>query len=157
MARRRHATGMRFVIGADEFDPILEVLAGEVRSLGHEVAMVGAAPGAPKPWGTVALEIAQRIAERQADQGVVCCYTGTGVSMAANKVPGVRAALCVDAETAKGARRWNDANVLALSLRLTSAAVAKEIVRAWATTPYGGTEAESLEAIRKAEQRRSDG
>src|SRR6266550_2256357 len=131
--------GMRFVIGADEFDPILEVLAGEVRALGHEVAMVGAAPGAPQPWGTVALEIARRIAERQADQGVVCCYTGTGVSMAANKVPGVRAALCVDAETAKGARQWNDANVLALSLRLTSPTVAREIVRAWTATPYGGT------------------
>src|SRR6266436_6482300 len=104
---------MRFVIGADEYDPILDVVAGELRALGHE--------------GT-------------ADQGVVCCYTGTGVSMAAKKVPGVRAALCVDAETAKGARQWNDANVLALSLRLTSPTVAREIVRAWTATPYGGTE-----------------
>jgi ribose 5-phosphate isomerase B len=72
--------------------------------------------------------------------------------MAANKVPGVRAALCADAETAKGARQWNDANVLALSLRLTSPTVAKEIVRAWAATSYGGTEAASLEAIRGAEK-----
>jgi ribose 5-phosphate isomerase B len=73
--------------------------------------------------------------------------------MAANKVPGVRAALCVDAETARGARQWNDANILALSLRLTSATVAREIVRAFTTTPYGGTEEVSLGAIRSAERR----
>jgi ribose 5-phosphate isomerase B len=144
---------MRFVVGADEFDPVLEVLADELRALGHEVDTVGARPGSPAPWGTFALEVGRRIAEREADHGIVCCYTGTGVSMAANKVPGVRAALCVDAETAKGARRWNDANVLALSLRLTSATVAREIVRAWATTPYDGTEATSLDAIREIEQR----
>ena len=120
---------MRFVIGADEHDPLLDVLAGELRSIGHEVAVVGATPGSPAPWGPVALEVARRVAEGSADQGIVCCYTGTGVSMAANKVAGVRAALCVDAETAKGARQWNDANVLALSLRLTSPTVAKEIDR----------------------------
>jgi len=144
---------MRFVIGADEHDPLLDVLAGELRSIGHEVAVVGATPGSPAPWGPVALEVARRVAEGSADQGIVCCYTGTGVSMAANKVAGVRAALCVDAETAKRARQWNDANVLALSLRLTSPTVAKEIVRAWAQTSYGGTEGASLDAIRGAERR----
>jgi len=145
---------MRFVIGADEYDPILDVVASELRALGHEVTIVGAAPKSPAPWGSVALEVGHRIAEGTADQGVVCCYTGTGVSMAANKVPGVRAALCVDAETARGARQWNDANVLALSLRLTSPTVAKEIVRAWVAAPYGGTEGASLDAIRRAESRR---
>jgi ribose 5-phosphate isomerase B len=145
---------MRFVIGADEYDPVLDVVAGELRALGHDVTIVGATPKSPALWGSVALEVAQRIAKGAADQGVVCCYTGTGVSMAANKVRGVRAALCVDAETARGARRWNDANVLALSLRLTSPAVAKEIVRAWVSAPYGGTEGASLEAIRAAESRR---
>jgi ribose 5-phosphate isomerase B len=145
---------MRFVIGADEYDPVLEVLATELRALGHDVTRVGATPGSPAPWGPVALEVGQRVAEGTADRGIVCCYTGTGVSMAANKVPGVRAALCVDAETAKGARQWNDANVLALSLRLTSPTVAKEIVRAWASTPYGGTETASLDAIRGADERR---
>jgi ribose 5-phosphate isomerase B len=144
---------MRFVIGADEYDPVLEVLAGELTALGHEVARVGATPEGPAPWGPVALEVGRRVADGSADQGIVCCYTGTGVSMAANKLPGVRAALCVDAETAKGARQWNDANVLALSLRLTSPTVAKEIVRAWTSTPYGGTEAASLDAIRGAEQK----
>ena len=61
----------------------------------------------------------------------MCCWTGTGASIAANKVPGIRAALCGDAETAEGARKWNDANVLALSLRTTSAALLSEILDAW--------------------------
>jgi len=144
---------MRYLVGADEHDAVLDVIEGELRALGHEVTIVGARPGSPAPWGPVAIEIGSRIAKGEADQGVVCCYTGTGVSMAANKIAGVRAALCVDAETAEGARRWNDANVLALSLRLTSRAVAKEIVRAWASTPYDGTEAVSLDAIRAAEEK----
>ena len=142
---------MRFLVGSDEYDPVIDVIAAELRGLGHDVTLVGAKPGAPAPWGSVALEIGRAVGGGTADQGVVCCYTGTGVSMAANKVSGVRAALCVDAETAKGARQWNDANVLALSLRLTSPAVAKEIVRAWSATPYGGTEGASLDAIRLAE------
>lgn len=142
---------MRLLVGADEYDPVLDVIAGELRALGHHVTLVGARPDAPTPWGNVAIEIARAVAGGAVDQGVVCCYTGTGVAMAANKVPGVRAALCVDAETAKGARQWNDANVLALSLRLTSATMAKEIVRAWSGTPYGGTETVSLDAIRRAE------
>jgi ribose 5-phosphate isomerase B len=142
---------MRYLVGADEHNPVLEVIASELRTLGHDVTIIGARPGSPAPWGPVAIEIGSRIAKGEADQGVVCCHTGTGVSMAANKIAGIRAALCVDAETAKGARRWNDANVLALSLRLTSHAIAKEIVRAWASTPYDGTEATSLEAIRTAE------
>jgi|SRR5579859_188019 len=146
---------MRFVIGADEYDPILDVIANELRGLGHEVTEIGAKPDKPAPWGPIAIEIGRRVASGAADQGVACCYTGTGVSMAANKVTGVRAALCVDAETAKGARQWNDANVLALSLRLLSPTVAKEIVRAWASTPYGGTEASSLDAIVAAEKPRT--
>jgi ribose 5-phosphate isomerase B len=144
---------MRYVLGADEYEPVLDVIESELRALGHAVHVVGARPGQPAPWGPVAIEIGARVARGEADQGVVCCYTGTGVSMAANKIAGVRAALCVDAETAKGARKYNDANVLALSLRLTSPTVAKEIVRAWASTPYDGTEGPSLEAIRQAESK----
>jgi ribose 5-phosphate isomerase B len=146
---------MRFVIGADEHDPLLGVIEEELRALGHEVTRIGAKPNEPAPWGRVAVEIGQRVAQGEADQGVVCCYTGTGVSMAANKVPGVRAALCVDAETAKGARQWNDANVLALSLRLASPAVVREILRAFTSTSYGGTEATSLDALDAAEARRN--
>jgi ribose 5-phosphate isomerase B len=92
-----------------------------------------------------------RVAKGEADQAVVMCFTGTGVAMAANKVQGVRAALCVDAATAAGARRWNDANVLALSLRLLSETVAREIVVAWLGTSYEGTEGESLAAMAEVE------
>jgi ribose 5-phosphate isomerase B len=74
---------------------------------------------------------ARDVAQGRAEQAVVCCWTGTGASIAANKVGGVRAALCADAETAAGARRWNDANVLALSLRTTSEAQLGEILDAW--------------------------
>ena len=74
------------------------------------------------------------MAAGSAEQGVVCCWTGTGASIAANKVAGIRAALCADAQTAAGARRWNDANVLALSLRTTSRAELEEILDAWFAT-----------------------
>jgi ribose 5-phosphate isomerase B len=143
---------MRFLLGADEYDAILDVIATELQTLGHEVKRIGAEPGAPVLWGNVALAVADAVAFGAADQGIICCYTGTGVTIAANKVPGVRAALCVDAATAQGARQWNDANVLTLSLRLTSPTVAKEIVKAWCETAYGGTETESLEAIRRTER-----
>src|SRR5438105_12326389 len=102
----------------------------------------------------MAASVATSVARGEADQGVVCCWTGTGASMAANKVPGVRAALCVDAATAAGARKWNDANVLALSLRLVSEPVATEIVDAWLATSYAGSEDASLERIRAEEHKR---
>jgi len=100
--------------------------------LGHEVVPHGAlAPGEREDWAWASEAAARDVAEGRADQGIVCCWTGTGASIAANKVPGVRAALCGDAATAEGARRWNDANVLALSLRATSPAVLDEILGAW--------------------------
>src|SRR5690606_40403768 len=86
------------------------------------------------PWPDVGRSVGEAVAGGGADVGIVCCWTGTGVSIAANKVPGVRAALCADAETAVGARRWNDANVLALSNRATTPAVATEVVRAFLST-----------------------
>ena len=86
------------------------------------------------------------------ENSIQCCWTGTGVSIAANKVPGIRAALCGDAATARGARKWNDANVLALSLRATAPEVAREILEAWLSEPYGDTEGPSLDAIRNKER-----
>src|SRR5213083_1945761 len=88
--------------------------------------------------------VAEAVAEGRADQAVVCCWTGTGASIAANKVEGIRAALCTDAETARGARKWNDANVLALGLRLTSADVAKEMLDAFLSTDPDPEEAETI-------------
>ena len=72
----------------------------------------------------------------RAEEGILFCWTGTGVSIAANKVPGIRAALCGDAETARGARLWNNANVLCLSMRATSEVIAREILDAWFSHAY---------------------
>jgi ribose 5-phosphate isomerase B len=87
--------------------------------------------GEEAAWPSVGRSVGAAVAGGEADWGIVCCWTGTGVSIAANKVSGVRAALCGDAATAAGAREWNDANVLALSLRATTEAVALEILEAW--------------------------
>jgi ribose 5-phosphate isomerase B len=103
-----------------------------LRARGHDVQRFGAlAPPDDDAWPSVAQTVARRVAEGAADYGVLCCWTGTGVSIAANKVPGVRAALCADAATAGGAREWNDANVLCMSLRATAPAVAQEMLEAW--------------------------
>jgi ribose 5-phosphate isomerase B len=98
-------------------------------------------------WPDVGHRVGQAVAGGAAERGVVCCWTGTGVSMAANKVPGVRAALCTDAETARGARRWNDANVLALGLRLTSPEVAKEMIDAFLSAEPEADERENIDRV----------
>ena len=109
-----------------------EAVVDELRRRGHDPIVHGAlADGERDDWAWASEAAARDVAEGAAEQAVVCCWTGTGASIAANKVPGVRAALCVDAETARGARKWNDANVLALSLRSTSQAELEEILDAW--------------------------
>ena len=138
---------MKFVLGADDKSPLVAHIAAALKKKGHRVKTLPV-----DVWGKTAVRIAEAVAEEKADFGIVCCYTGTGVAIAANKVPGVRAALCVDAATAAGARKWNDANVLALSLRLLTPTLADEIVEAWLTAKYAGTEGESLKAIKKAER-----
>lgn len=123
---------MKIAVGSDDVYHVSRVVVGYLKSKGHKVEELGALKsGKLEPWPDVAVEVARRVAERSADLGVVICYTGTGVSIAANKVKGIRAALCLDAETARGARKWNDANILALSARLTSEEVAKEILDAF--------------------------
>jgi ribose 5-phosphate isomerase B len=142
---------MKVAVGADEATHLVGVIRRYLEEQGHEVRLFGAARGDSEPWAMTALAVADSVARGDSDLGVVCCWTGTGVSIAANKVPGVRAALCGDAETARGARKWNDANVLALSLRATSEQVAKEILSAWFQERYGGTEDASLRAIQRRE------
>jgi ribose 5-phosphate isomerase B len=103
-----------------------------LRDRGHTVRRFGAlAPQADDSWPSVGRSVGAAVAQGEADFGVLCCWTGTGVSIAANKVPGIRAALCGDSATARGAREWNDANVLCLSIRATSAALADEMLEAW--------------------------
>jgi ribose 5-phosphate isomerase B len=123
---------VRISVAADERTGVADAVVEELRRRGHEPLLHGALNAEERDDWAWASEVAARdVAEGRADQAVVCCWTGTGASIAANKVRGIRAALCADAETARGARRWNDANVLALSLRATSPAVLEEILDGW--------------------------
>jgi ribose 5-phosphate isomerase B len=123
---------MRIAVAADERTGVADALVDELQQRGHELILHGAYAADERPdWAWASESAARDVAEGRADQAVVACWTGTGASIAANKVAGIRAALCADAPTAAGARKWNDANVLALSLRLTSQAALAEILDAW--------------------------
>jgi ribose 5-phosphate isomerase B len=123
---------VRVSVAADERTGVAEAVVDELRKRGHEPIVHGALNDSERDdWAWASEAAARDVAEGRADQGVVACWTGTGASIAANKVAGVRAALCADAETARGARKWNDANVLALSLRGTSEALLEEILDGW--------------------------
>jgi ribose 5-phosphate isomerase B len=139
---------LRLAFGADDTTPLTDALIDALRLRGHEVEVVGLPAGDALGWADVARNVGEMVVLGRADRGIVCCWTGTGVSIAANKVPGVRAALCADAETARGARLWNDANVLCLSLRSTSEAVGREILDAWLSTNPDGSETENIEKVR---------
>ncbi|MEM9033434.1 MAG: RpiB/LacA/LacB family sugar-phosphate isomerase [Actinomycetota bacterium] len=134
---------MRIVFSTDETTEVTDHIADHLSDLGHQVEVVR--PG--DPWPEVGRAVGETVAAGGADLGVVCCWTGTGVALAANKVVGVRAALCTDAATAAGARRWNDANVLALGLRLTSAPLADEIVDAFVSTEVDPDEVEAIARV----------
>jgi ribose 5-phosphate isomerase B len=128
---------MRVAFGTDERTELTDTLKSLLTELGHDVVVAGDGD----PWPDVGRRVGEAVASGAVDRGVVCCWTGTGVSIAANKVAGARAALCTDAETARGARRWNDANVLALGLRLTSPQVAREMIEAFLDTEPDADEA----------------
>lgn len=134
---------MKIALGTDEHLPVFDDVRQRVSELGHEVVVV--ADG--ELWPDAGRLVGEAVASGAADRGVVCCWTGTGVSIAANKVPGARAALCTDEETARGARRWNDANVLALGLRLTSPEVAREMITAFLATDPDPGESENLRRL----------
>jgi ribose 5-phosphate isomerase B len=123
---------VKISVATDERTGVADALVEELRRRGHEPVLHGALEESERDdWAWASEQAARDVAEGRAEQGVVCCWTGTGASIAANKVAGVRAALCADAETARGARRWNDANVLALSLRATSEPLLTEILDGW--------------------------
>lgn len=128
---------MRIALGSDMTGALLEAIERWLTDRGHEVRRFGAlATQDDDAWPSVGRSVANAVAQDEAECGILCCWTGTGVCIAANKVRGVRAALCADAQTAGGAREWNDANVLCLSIRRTTPGVAKEILEAWfAGTP----------------------
>jgi ribose 5-phosphate isomerase B len=146
---------MKIAVSTDEHTHLVDVIREEVQARGHEIFYFGPEAGSGSvDWPDVTSEAVQCITEGKADEAIVMCWTGTGCSIAANKVKGIRAALCHDAETAKGARIWNHANVLALSLRATPEAVVKEILDAWFNTPYSDDawNLKQMEKIRKLER-----
>jgi len=134
---------MKVAVGSDERTPLTDSVVAELHHRGVEVELCGPLAGRELAWPEVAQEVAELVSQGRCQEGVLFCWTGTGVCIAANKVPGVRAALCADAETARGARRWNHANILVMSLRATSPAVASEILEAWFSTPFGSGEDET--------------
>jgi ribose 5-phosphate isomerase B len=144
---------VRIVVGSDEATPATEAAVEHLRARGTDAVPVGPLAGQPADWVQVAREVGQAVAEGKADAGVLFCYTGTGASMAVNKVPGVRGALCVDAETARGARRWNDANVLVLSYRLATETLVREIIDAFFDTPADPAEADTIAQLADLERK----
>src|SRR6266571_9031631 len=150
---------MKIAVGSDERTHLTDMLTEELRKRGHDLVLFGplAENDSDVDWPLVSSKVAEAVAVGEADEGIVCCWTGTGASIAANKVSGIRAALCHDAETARGARIWNHANVLALSLRATTEAIAKEILDAWFSTPYSEDEwnRQQIERIKQLEEHQS--
>lgn len=138
---------MRVVLGSDEKTSLTEAVTEDLIGRGHEVTMVGPPGGEDMEWAAVGRKLGRMVASGEADTGVLFCWTGTGSSIAANKISGVRAALCTDAATAEGARRWNDANVLVMSLRLTSATVASEMLDSWFSAAPDPSEADNIAVL----------
>jgi ribose 5-phosphate isomerase B len=135
---------MRVALGSDEQTALTDAVRDDLRARGHDVTLVGPPAGEDKQWAQVGRELGQLVASGTCETGVLFCWTGTGASIAANKVAGARAALCTDAATAAGARQWNDANIVVLGLRLTSAEVAREVLDAWFATEPDPAEAENI-------------
>ena len=143
---------MRISVASDERTAVADDVVDQLRRRGHEPILHGALADGERPdWAWASEAAARDVADGHAEQAIVCCWTGTGASIAANKVDGVRAALCGDAETARGARKWNDANVLALSLRTTSAPLLDEILDAWFTTDRSA-EADDADNVRHLDE-----
>ena len=143
---------MRIAVASDERTGVADELVEQLRRRGHEPILHGAlAEGERADWAWASEAAARDVADGRAEQGIVCCWTGTGASIAANKVGGIRAALCGDAETARGARTWNDANVLALSLRATSTPVLDEILDAWFATA-ASADSDDAENVRHVDE-----
>jgi len=138
---------MKIAIGSDEKNHLTDFVIEELKKKGFELELHGPLKGDDIQWAEVAEEVGESVSKSKCEQGILFCWTGTGVSMAANKVPGIRAALCFDAETARGARKWNDANILAMSLRLATPTIAKEIMDAWFTSTVEDEEIPNIEKV----------
>ena len=144
---------MQVAVGSDERAHLVDEVIKDLRGRGHDVLLVGPPAGDDIEWAEVGREVGNLVATGRAETAVLFCWTGTGASIAANKVRGIRAALCLDAETASGARKWNDANVLVMSLRSTSPAVASEMLDAWLATNPDPAERNNIAMLEVPRQR----
>ncbi|NIN01263.1 MAG: ribose 5-phosphate isomerase B [candidate division Zixibacteria bacterium] len=145
---------MNVSLGADHrgFE-LKEKVKEYLTQLGHDVIDFGTDSPESVDYPDFAFKVAQSVAEGEADFGVTVCWTGNGMNMVANKVKGVRSALCLDDEMAMLARAHNNANVLALASKLVSEALAKRILDVWLSTEFeGGRHARRLEKIKSHEQ-----
>ncbi len=150
MSKSVELDGRRVVVGSDEATPLTAAVIDDLKRRGAKVSVVGPLANESSEWAAVSRDVGHRVVAGDADFGVLFCWTGTGASIAANKVEGVRAALCADAVTAAGARRYNDANVLVMSLRTASPAVAAEMLDAWTTTAADPSEAQNIASLDEA-------
>lgn len=146
---------MKIVFGSDMKNHLTDFIISELKKREHELTLHGPIAGEDSEWTDVAREVAENVASGESEQGILCCWTGTGVSIAANKVPGIRAALCADAETASGARKWNYANILAMSLRKTSNALAGEILDSWFSSGPEKSEKGNIDKVTEIEKKYS--
>jgi ribose 5-phosphate isomerase B len=138
---------VRIALGSDERTDLTDAVASDLAERGHDIMLVGPPAGEKTEWADVGRRVGELVSSGDAETGVLFCWTGTGASMAANKVRGVRAALCTDAPTAAGARRWNDANVLVMGLRLTSRELAREMLDAWFEAEVDPSEAGNIASL----------
>ena len=148
---------MKIAVSTDERTLLVETLLHELKNRDHNITYFGPEKSESVGWPIVTEKAATLVANGTVDEGIVMCWTGTGASIVANKLGGIRAALCRDAETAKGARTWNHANVLAISLQATDDTTLKEILDAWFSTPYSGDgwNLKQISHIKSLEQKRS--
>jgi len=145
---------MRIALASDEPYAVHDDIRTYLTSAGHIVVPFGAIrTGAEVEWAPCAEEAAIAVAQGACDEGIFLCWTGTGISMAANKVAGIRAALCADPGTAAGARVWNHANVLCLSNRTLSPDMAREILDAWFRTEPGEQGTDGVRRLNRLDAR----
>jgi ribose 5-phosphate isomerase B len=144
---------MKIVIGSDHRGvEVKRRLVEVVRAMGHELLDIGAQEAESVDYPDYAYEVAKRVGKGEMERGILICGTGIGMSMAANKVRGVRAAACQDLLTAEMSRRHNDANVLCLSADLLGEDQMAQMIRVWLDTPFeGGRHARRVEKIAKIE------
>lgn len=143
---------MKVAVGSDERTELVDEVVRDLKRRGHDVVLIGPPAGEEMQWVEVGRKLGGMVATGEVGTGVLFCWTGTGASIAANKVRGIRAALCTDTATAAGARRWNDANVLVMSLRLVTPSVASEMLDAWFDVSPETSERDTIAMVEVARQ-----